>query len=70
MRSLSQPEWKGRGFYSWGFNFYGRLGLNDNNNRNTPQRIEYLNDKKIIQINGLGAASLALSRIYYFILTL
>ena len=51
--------------YSWGYNYYGQLGLGDtNNNRNTSQIIEYLNDKKIIQIYCLNVSSLALSRIY------
>ena len=29
------------GFFSWGFNGYGQLGLGHNNNKYTPQKIEF-----------------------------
>ena len=47
--------------YSWGYNYYGQLGIGNTENKNIPQLISSLINKKIIDIKCGGFHTIALS---------
>ena len=47
--------------FSWGCNHYGQLGLGHNNNCNTPQLVEFFNEKQIRNIISGGYHVLAIT---------
>ena len=56
--------------YGWGVNKNGELGLGDNRNRNSPQLLESLKNKKIISIcGGLNHQLLLTGKIYFLFIS-
>ena len=53
--------------YSWGWNYKGQLGFNDNKNRNIPTNIEILNNKNIISIFSGNHHNFCISGNFYLI---